>query len=311
MQHLRFLHYVDAVARCGSIRGAAEKLHVASSAINRRIQDLEEELGTPIFERLPRGVRLTPAGELFIGYARRRKADLEQVRSQIEELGGVRRGRVTLAASQALAPAFLPQAIHEFQTLRPGIAFDVKVLDRERAVDAVTDFEADLGLIFNPPELRGLTVLAQARQRTCAMVAPDHPLAGRASVRLKDCLAYPLALPDGSLSGRGVLEDLFEQSPEQPHPPLVSNSYEMMRGYAREAGGVSFQIEIGAGPSAGAVAIPIDERRLPAGRLVLVALRERVLATAAAAFAEFVSGKLREAGQIGEWATNLVQRAPE
>ena len=300
MQHLRFLHYIDTVARCGSIRAAAEKLHVASSAVNRRVQDLEEELGTPLFERLPRGVRLTAAGELFLGYARRRQADLDQVRSQIEDLGGVRRGQVTLAASQALAPAFLPQAIHAFQTLRPGIAFDVKVLDRERAVDAVTDFAADLGLIFNPPDLRGLAVLAQARQRTCAMVAPDHPLAGRASVRLKDCLAYPIALPDSSLSGRSVLEDLFEQSSAQPHPPLVSNSYEMMRGYAREAGGVSFQIEIGAGPSAGAVAIPIAERGLPSGRLVLVALRDRVLPVAAAAFAEFVCARLAEANQNGE-----------
>ncbi|RYF40625.1 MAG: LysR family transcriptional regulator, partial [Comamonadaceae bacterium] len=137
MQHLRFLHYIDAVARCGSIRGAADQLHVAASAVNRRLQDLEAELGTPIFERLPRGVRLTAAGELFIGYARRRHADLEQVRSQIEDLRGVRRGRVTMAASQALAPAFLPRVIHEFQAARPGTSFDVKVLDRERAVQAV------------------------------------------------------------------------------------------------------------------------------------------------------------------------------
>ena len=176
-------------------------------------------------------------GELFLGYARRRAADLDQVRSQIEDLAGVRRGRVLLAASQALAPAFLPRAIHEFQATRPGIAFEVKVLDRERAVRAVTEFEVDLALVFNPPDLRGLAVLAQARQRTCAIVAPDHPLAGRASVRLKDCLAYPLALPDGSLSGRSVLDDLFEKSSARPRPPLVSNSYEMMRGFAREAGG--------------------------------------------------------------------------
>ncbi len=288
MQHLRFLHYVDAVARCGSIRAAAEQLHVAASAVNRRIQDLEAELGTPIFERLPRGVRLTAPGELFIGYARRRSADLEQVRSQIEALRGIRRGCVTLAASQALAPAFLPQAIHEF---------DVKVLDRERAVQAVADFEADLGLVFNPPELRGLRVLAQARQRTCAVVAPDHPLAGRASVRLKECLQYPLALPDRSLSGRSVLDDLFEKSSVEPNAPLVSNSYELMRAYARASGGVSFQIEIGASLAAGAVAVPIDERSLAAGRLVLVALRGRVLPVAAAAFAESVADKLKSTNQ--------------
>ena len=292
MQHLRFLHYVDAVARSGSIRGAAETLHVAASAVNRRIQDLEEELGTPIFERLPRGVRLTAAGELFLGYARRRSADLEQVRSQIEDLRGVRRGRVTLVASQALAPTFLPRALFDFQATHPGVTFDVKVLDRERAVQAVAEFQADLALVFNPPDLRGLRVLAQARQRTCAIVAPDHPLAGRSSVRLKDCLNYPLALPDGSLSGRSVLDDLFEKSSARPQAPLVSNSYEMMRAFARVAGGIHFQIEIGAGTAAGVVAIPIDERNLPAGRLVLAALRGRVLPVAAAAFAEFAAARL-------------------
>jgi DNA-binding transcriptional LysR family regulator len=298
MQHLRFLHYVDAVARCGSIRSAAEQLHVAASAVNRRIQDLEAELGAPIFERLPRGVRLTAAGELFVGYARRRSADLDQVRSQIEALRGVRRGSVTLAASQALAPAFLPRAIRAFQQARPGISFDVKVLDRERAVQAVADFEADLGLVFNPPDLRGLRVLAQARQRTCAVVAATHPLAGRASVRLKDCLEYPLALPDRSLSGRRVLEDLFERSSVQPQAALVSNSYELMRSFSRTAGGVSFQIEIGAALDEGEVAIPIDERSLPAGRLVLVALRGRVLPVAAAAFAESVAAQLQPETQM-------------
>ncbi|MBC7734437.1 MAG: LysR family transcriptional regulator, partial [Bacteriovorax sp.] len=277
MQHLRFLQYIDAVARHGSIRAAAEQLHVAASAVNRRIQDLEAELGTPLFERVPRGMRLTAAGELFVGYARRRSADLDQVRSQVEALRGLRRGLVTLAASQALAPAFLPLAIQDFQAVRAGISFDVKVLDRERAVQAVTDFEVDLGLVFNPPDLRGMRVLAQARQRTCAVVAPGHPLAGRASVRLKECLEYPLALPDRSLSGRSLLDDLFERSSVQPNAPLISNSYELMRAYARESGGVSFQIEIGAALSAGAVAIPIDERSLPVGRLVLIALRGRVL----------------------------------
>jgi DNA-binding transcriptional LysR family regulator len=297
MQHLRFLRYVDAVARTGSIRSAAETLHIAASAINRRIQDLEEELGTPIFERLTRGVRLTAAGELFLGYARRRQADLEQVHSQIEDLRGVRRGSVSLVASQALAPAFLPRAIVEFQAAHPGVSFEVQVLDRDRAVQALAAFEADLALVFNPPDLRGLRVLAQARQRTCAIVAPDHPLAGRASVRLKECLEYPLALPDGSLSGRSLLEDLFAKSSARPRPQLVSNSYEMMRGFAREAGGISFQIEIGASTPAGAVAVPIEERNLPAGRLMLLALRERALPMAAASFAEFAAERLAAANQ--------------
>ena len=66
----RVLNYVDAVARYGSIRKAADALNIASSALNRQILDLEMDLGAPLFERLPRGVRVTSAGEAFLVYAR-------------------------------------------------------------------------------------------------------------------------------------------------------------------------------------------------------------------------------------------------
>ncbi|HUD88673.1 MAG TPA: LysR family transcriptional regulator, partial [Xanthobacteraceae bacterium] len=66
----RLLTYVDAVARHGSIRKAADALNVASSALNRQILDLESDLGSALFERLPRGVRLTAAGEVFLAYVR-------------------------------------------------------------------------------------------------------------------------------------------------------------------------------------------------------------------------------------------------
>lgn len=292
MQHLRYLDYVDAVARCGSIRSAAEALHVAASAVNRRIKELERELDTPIFERLPSGVRLTAAGELFVGYARRRAADLDHVRSEIESLRGLRRGDVSMAVSQALAPAFLPRTLVDFQAEHPGVSFAVKVLDRERAVQALLDFEVDLALVFNPPPGRGVRILAQARQRTCAVVAADHPLAGHASVRLKDCLKYPVALPDGSLSGRGVIDDLLENASEQPVAALVCNSFEMMRSFACQSGGVSFQIALGAAGDPRLRAIPIEERSLPASRLVLMTLRGRVLPVASARFAEHLRGEL-------------------
>ena len=80
--------YVDAVAAHGSIRKAAEALHVASSAVNRRILDLEGEIGFPLFERLPRGVRPTAAGELFLVYVRRSLKELRQLEAQIDGLRG-------------------------------------------------------------------------------------------------------------------------------------------------------------------------------------------------------------------------------
>src|SRR5215212_1035580 len=82
MRPPRVLAYVDAVARCGSIRKAAEALNVASSALNRQILDLEADLGSPLFERLPRGVRVTSAGEAFLVYARLVISELKAVESR-------------------------------------------------------------------------------------------------------------------------------------------------------------------------------------------------------------------------------------
>src|SRR6516225_1461277 len=90
----RLLTYVDAVARHGSIRKAADMLNVASSALNRQILELEMDLGTALFERLPRGVRLTAAGEVFLGYARQAISQLKVVESQVQQLRGLIRGQV-------------------------------------------------------------------------------------------------------------------------------------------------------------------------------------------------------------------------
>src|SRR4051794_41875556 len=88
MKHLRILRYVDEVARTGSIRKAADQLNVTASAVNRRIMDLEEELGAQLFERRPRGVRLTAAGEGFVHYLRGEDGGVERVKTQNEGLKG-------------------------------------------------------------------------------------------------------------------------------------------------------------------------------------------------------------------------------
>lgn len=291
--HTRFLRYVDEVARCGSIRRAAEQLHIASSAVNRRILDIEYELGTPIFERLPQGVRLTAAGEIFVAYVRRRLADLDRVKSEIADLTGVRRGVVKIAGSQAMAHEFLPRVLVEFQRRYPGITFKVTICDRAAAVRAVIELAVDAALVFNPPPSRELHSLIEVEQRLCALVTPQHPLAKLKSIRFKDCAPYPVALPDASLGGRVLLDEYFSRASSRIKPSIESNSFEMMRNFARSSDGVCFQIQIGAGGGAdGLIAVPIEERGLARGKLVLGTLRGRVLPVASALFCEFLTDHL-------------------
>jgi DNA-binding transcriptional LysR family regulator len=117
----RLLTYVDAVTRHGSIRKAADALSVASSALNRQILDLETDLGTALFERLPRGVRLTAAGEVFLAYARQAISELKAVESQVEQLRGLVRGQVGVAAVESVAGELLPSAITRSRFDRAGV----------------------------------------------------------------------------------------------------------------------------------------------------------------------------------------------
>ena len=83
MLHSRVLRYIDEVARLGSIRAAGERLNVAPSAINKHVLQLEEAIGEPLFERLPRGLRLTPAGEILLAHVRRTIKEYSQVEAEI------------------------------------------------------------------------------------------------------------------------------------------------------------------------------------------------------------------------------------
>jgi DNA-binding transcriptional LysR family regulator len=297
MRHLRFLRYFDQVARSGSIRKAAAALNVTASALDRRIMDLEEELGTQLFERRPRGMRLTAAGEVFARFVRTEFADTERMRSQIEDLKGLRRGNVRIACSQALAHGFLPEAIAVFQRTYPLITFDVAVSDHERAMQSLAALEVDIVLVFRPPQPPNFRPLLTLKQQLVVLMAADHPLAAKKTLRLSDCRLYPMALPDQRIGGRQLLDEVTARAGLSLTPSIQSNSFEFLRGCVARGQALSFQIEVGALPDylegSGVVARAIDRRDVPHANLVLGQLRDRNLPSAAAMFCEHLKSALR------------------
>jgi DNA-binding transcriptional LysR family regulator len=291
----RVLNYVDAVARHGSIRKAAEALNVASSALNRQVLELEADLGVALFERLPRGVRLTAAGELFLAYARHAMSELKAVESQIEQLRGLVRGAVNVAAVESVAGELLPSAITRFQATHPNVRFNVRIGAPEELVAALVADQADVILTHDALLKKEVAILAQSRQALCALVVPDHPLASRQELRLRDCLAYPLALADPSLAGRALIEQVLTQVSFDLDPRLVSNSVEAMKAFARMNRGVCFQFRkpgksvIAPGDM---IAIPVMEPPFLQAKLVLATRRGRVLSIAAAAFVDLLMSVL-------------------
>ncbi|MFK0384524.1 LysR family transcriptional regulator [Agrobacterium sp. NPDC090273] len=289
MRHLKLLQQISEIARVGSIRLAAEKMNITASAMNRKIQDLEVELDTPIFERHARGVKLTAAGEMFVRYARSQIADAERLSSQVEDLRGLRRGPVKIACSQALALDFLPSQIGEFRKANPRLVFDIKVMDHNAAINALIDYDVDLAIVYRAVMRPAVRILASVPQRLVAIMRDDHPLTAKQTLRLSDCVGYPLALPDQSLGGRQVLDEVIARRDFRFDVMAESNSFEMLRGLVLRGNMISFQIDVGAPRQEfgmGVVGRPIDERDIPRSDLVMCQLRGRILPLAAASFAD-------------------------
>lgn len=297
MRNLLIYKYVDAVARTGSIRKAADQLAITPSALNRRILALEQELGVPIFERLGRGVRLSTAGEILIHMFRQQLADVERVKSQLADLSGLRRGHVSIACSQALLPYFLPQEIHTYQDAHPDVTFGIQIRDGDQAEESLLNYSADLALVFEPLPLADFQTILRVRQPIHAVMSRTHPLADQDSVKLSQCIEYPLALPSQPYAVRNVLEVASARLSIKMRPAVEAESYIFLRNFARMQNAITFEIKIGVPQNVidtSVVSVPLESPGLSDGLLHLAQLRGRPLSVAAARFADQLSDTFDE-----------------
>jgi DNA-binding transcriptional LysR family regulator len=258
----RLLIYVDEVARCGTIRKASAKLNVAASSINRQIIALEESLGTPLFERTPRRMRPTAAGEALIGHARESMAAQRRLLDHIDALKGMHTARCSIATVGGLTRDLLLQAIGDFRAERPGSRFDLTVTNAERVAQAVAEEEVDLGVAFDLPPAPRLVTVYERASPCGAVVRPDHPLARRRRVQLQELLAYPLFLPRAGVSVRETLESLAGRLGLWLDPVIESDSFDLLARFVRSAEGIGIlnRVDVRVGVAAGdLVFLPVAE----------------------------------------------------
>ena len=289
MRHLQDYLFFKTIAGAGSIRKAAESLTISSTALNRRLISMEEELGVELFERLPKGVRLSSAGEVFLHHVREQLTDIERVKSQISDLYGERRGHINIACSQALLPLFLPEHIAQYRALHPGVTFTVHKRDRLMAEESLRDMSSDLAIVFEPESLADFQILSISLQPAYALVAMDHPLANKALIKFSDCLQYPLALPTDDYGIRRILNKKANSLTLKMKPVIESDSFEFLRHSVALGECITFQIEIGLPKNLETMnlkAIPLDENDVPAGIMYLAQLKGRTLPVAAAKFSQ-------------------------
>lgn len=286
----RAFTYFQAVAEQGSMRKAASTLNVASSALNRKILDLETDLGVLLFERLPRGVRLTSSGEMLLGHVRRTARDLEVTCGHIEDLRGLRRGHVRIAVIEAAAGVVARLIVDSLKS-HPQITFDYRVMGSQEVVAAVAREDVDIGYAFNPPAERAFLTVAECVKSLHAFMARDHPLSGRSVLRLSDCSGYPVFYGNTTLGGRHLLDAAADNASLSLRPAVTGNSIGLLKTIAAHGHGVCFQLNIDPDEEPDLVPIPLTDQGLR-GRLVIGIKRNRQMPSAAAVFLERMKSDL-------------------
>ncbi|MBN9067062.1 MAG: LysR family transcriptional regulator [Rhizobiales bacterium] len=225
----RFARYVEEVARRGSIRSAAEWLNIAPSAIDRQIILAEQELGVSLFDRLPQGLRLTPAGEHLVYNLRRWKREFKAVRLQIDDIQGLQRGKITLAVAEAIVGDMLVGLLADFHQQYPGVVVTIQVVGGGGVREMVLNGYADIGLTFMPTAYRVMRVEHSVELAPGIAMPPDHALAGRKSIRLRECRELPMILPNEELLIRNALDAALAATGVTLNAIAVSNNFALMK----------------------------------------------------------------------------------
>lgn len=292
----RALRYFLAVARAGSIRGAAGALNVAASAVSRQVAELEAGCGAALLERLPRGVALTEAGRIVAEHAQRQADDGALLAERLRRLRGVQAGQVRLCCGGGFLTDLVDNALAGFARAHPGVTYRVTLGGTDRILAAVAEGEADIGLAYNPPAHPDLRSLASAAQPLAALLRPEDPLArGHAPPGLAAFAETPCAVLPPDHGVRRLLGRVEADGGFRLRVRLETPSIELQRRFVLAGMGVTFLPGFAAATEVKAgqlVAVPLADALLAQATTHLLVRAGRRLPEAVAGIAERLATEL-------------------
>lgn len=295
--HSLAIRYFDAVRRAGSIREAARHLNVASSAVNRQILKLEAELGMPLFERLPGGLKLSAAGEVLTRHVATVLRDAAQTQAAFDALKGVRSGQVDVIAAESLVADYLPTVINNMLTKHEKMRIKVLVEGSVNLPAAIVNGDVDVGIGFSIPRSPELRELAVHQFRLGAVMPPTHPLAERSSLKIADCADYPLIMSDPQLSIQTLMHPAIAHASRTITPTIEANSISLMKNLVERNLGIAFMSRIGLESAIAnrlLVHIPIEEHGPLYTELGIYVRANGGLPPALKAFTEFAIAEIEQ-----------------
>jgi DNA-binding transcriptional LysR family regulator len=286
---LRQLKYFEAVARHRHFTNAADELHLAQSALSHQVSQLERELGVELLRRTTRSVQPTEAGELVAARARSVLAEVEALRGEIDELGGLQRGQVNVGAMLFGGQLDIPGILAGFTDRYPNIEIGLREGTASHMVEMLADGSLDVTFALEATPPSGMERLVLSHEDLAVAMTRRHALAASdAAVSLRALAGERLIAFQRGSSTRQVVDDALERAGVEPRIALEGNDFAFVRSVVAQGIGLailprSFLERPGAPIAFRPLAPPL---RMP---VVLWWRAGRRLSPAARAFVDFAS----------------------
>lgn len=243
--HSAFLRYFDEVCKSGSIRKASAKLHIASSAVNRQILKVEDELDVRLFDRSHEGIQLTEAGRLLQQHISRTLSDADRTLREISACKNKTGSGIMLVGQESVISRFLPPVLMNLHAAFPDVSTSFMAASGRELRKLLLNGSADIALMFDARYEQGIEFVGQIRLPVGAVMAASHPLADRSQLSVQECTAYSLILPDESWPLRDKLDRVLAHADVNLGAATTSNSIEFFRAMLAEQDVIGSQTIIG------------------------------------------------------------------
>ena len=241
MEQLNAFH---AVATCGSFSKAAQKIYRTQSAVSIQIAKMEDTVNEKLFHRTTKTIELTDAGKIMLGYVSKIKTLLEEAEQEIMDMGNLERGRLIISTSDTTACYRLPTILQSYKAKYPGIEILVRNSTSLNTIEMVMQNEVDIGiatLAYIKPDLEAIPMFPRQDVVICH---PDHPLARKKEVFLKDLEQYKCVLLDTNCSSRRILDELCKTARVTLSIAMELSSIEVIKSFVAVNAGISIVPEV-------------------------------------------------------------------
>ena len=286
---LRQIRVFAVVARNLSFTRAARELHLTQPAVSQQVKLLEEDIGLPLFEQIGRKTQLTSAGTELLRYANEMLDLVREAGEALAAMRGLKRGVLKLGAVST-AKYFAPSLLAAFTPAYPEVRIKFSVGNREEVIEQMAANDIDLVIMGRPP--RELDTIAEpfAKHPLVVIAAPDHPLARKRRIQLKELAAENFLIREDGSGTRASLEHVFRDHGVSYRASMEMSSNETIKQAVMAGLGVSFisMHTLGLELKARKL-VTLDVAGLPLVRdWFVIHLREKRLSPIAAAFRSFL-----------------------